>query len=467
MTRTYGIWFILLLTVFPRPGEAQVVRRLQTNRGWIGISIDFTSAVLPGDTERTVAVIKEVVRGSPAQVAGIQVGDTLTHLDGQPISEGALTSLVRTLEVGDLVRMTVVRGTRPREVLVEAGPQDQSRWILAPDAHEMVLRLDSVRGAILHNLDSLRVSIEGVRISRPDSTGTVSIRIVKPTPKGEEGGYFDLSYRFREPFLVDSFLVAEPFLADSLKARAGVTISSMELALPFGAYVVATEETEPLRAELKRIRKELTEVRRQELSRIRELQAAIQGPVEEIAQTDERIRQLKAQEEALVREQQEVTYRLQEISEEAIQREFSEMQTRQEEGLAAALRERQRSVERSRDVEGRQAIERARLIEEYESRRPTWHITVGQSFVAGAQLTPLNSALAEYFQVDEGVLVTEVLDGTPAEAAGLTAGDVIVQVGTEVVSSLDDLRFGVAYLERPLRLRVVRKGSTVEIVIRK
>jgi len=101
----------------------------------------------------------------------------------------------------------------------------------------------------------------------------------------------------------------------------------------------------------------------------------------------------------------------------------------------------------------------------YESRRPLSHIIVGQSFVAGAQLTPLNPGLAEYFQVDRGVLVTEVLDGTPASEAGILAGDVIIRVGTQDVSSLNDLRFGIGYFERPLRLRVIRKGSPMEIVI--
>ena len=69
--------------------------------------------------------------------------------------------------------------------------------------------------------------------------------------------------------------------------------------------------------------------------------------------------------------------------------------------------------------------------------------------------------------MDAGVLVTEVLEETPASKAGLVAGDVIVRVGGEDVTSLRDLRFGIGYFERPIKLRVVRKGSPIDIVIGK
>ena len=127
----------------------------------------------------------------------------------------------------------------------------------------------------------------------------------------------------------------------------------------------------------------------------------------------------------------------------------------------------QSSVRYGAQAEEISRVRERALQEEYESRRPLSYITVGQSFVAGAQLTPLNPGLAEYFSVDEGVLVMEVLDGTPAAEAGMLAGDVIVRVGSENISSLDGLRFSIGYFERPLTLRVIRKGSPVVIVIEK
>ena len=457
MMRMRGIWILLLALVLPQVGLAQEgAWSIQTTRGWIGISFNYASAVLSG-SEETVVVIEDVVKGSPAEAAGIRVGDTLTHLDGQTISEEVMVSLTRNLEVGDLVRMTILRADRPREVLVEAGPQGPVNWVLAPDSREMMIRLDSVRGAILDNLDSLRLSIAGVGLVDLNQSGELSIRIIEASPRGQErSDRFSFTYRIPEPF------------SDSLRVTQEFYFPDPELALPFGAFVVGAEETESLRDDLKRIRKELTEVRRSELSRVRELQAGARVPVEELARQDERILELRAQEEALLRDQRRSTEELRRVSEELMRRQFSEIQIHQEEAQAAARRVRVQNSEQSRAQaeESSRTRERA-LMEEYEARRPLSHITVGQSFVAGAQLTPLNPALAEYFQVEEGVLVTEVLDGTPAAKAGMLAGDVIVRVGTENVSSLDNLRFAIGYFERPLRLRVIRKGTPVVIVIEK
>lgn len=46
----------------------------------------------------------------------------------------------------------------------------------------------------------------------------------------------------------------------------------------------------------------------------------------------------------------------------------------------------------------------------------------------GVELEDLEGQLAEYFGVERGVLVTHVREGSPAEEAGLRAGDVIVGV---------------------------------------
>jgi len=42
--------------------------------------------------------------------------------------------------------------------------------------------------------------------------------------------------------------------------------------------------------------------------------------------------------------------------------------------------------------------------------------------------------------IEEGLLVVEVVDGSPADRAGLRPGDVLLTVGGEAVSNLSDLR---------------------------
>ncbi|MDZ7292424.1 MAG: PDZ domain-containing protein [candidate division KSB1 bacterium] len=59
----------------------------------------------------------------------------------------------------------------------------------------------------------------------------------------------------------------------------------------------------------------------------------------------------------------------------------------------------------------------------------------------GVQVQKLNKDLAPYFQVEEkgGVLILEVSKNSPAEKAGLKAGDVITRIGDEKVTDPDDL----------------------------
>ena len=75
--------------------------------------------------------------------------------------------------------------------------------------------------------------------------------------------------------------------------------------------------------------------------------------------------------------------------------------------------------------------------------------------ISGDELTP---QLAEYFGVKagKGVLVREVMAATAADKAGLKAGDVIVQVDGEAITSLGELR-------RALRKK--REGKQVSLTI--
>ena len=58
-----------------------------------------------------------------------------------------------------------------------------------------------------------------------------------------------------------------------------------------------------------------------------------------------------------------------------------------------------------------------------------------RSTVLGVESESLNSQLAQYFGVKEGVLVRSVVKGSSAEKAGIKAGDVILKVdGTTVTN---------------------------------
>jgi len=60
----------------------------------------------------------------------------------------------------------------------------------------------------------------------------------------------------------------------------------------------------------------------------------------------------------------------------------------------------------------------------------------------GVSLTTLSEQLADYFGVkdNEGVLITEVTEDSPAQEAGLKAGDVIVAIEDERISDYSDVK---------------------------
>jgi predicted metalloprotease with PDZ domain len=81
----------------------------------------------------------------------------------------------------------------------------------------------------------------------------------------------------------------------------------------------------------------------------------------------------------------------------------------------------------------------------------------------GVEVFDLNEDLAPYFKTkaNEGVLVLKVKDESVAGDAGVVAGDVIVKVGEEKVTSVDDLRESVEDYEDgdEFPIQVVRKGK--------
>jgi serine protease Do len=74
----------------------------------------------------------------------------------------------------------------------------------------------------------------------------------------------------------------------------------------------------------------------------------------------------------------------------------------------------------------------------------------------GVAMTSLSDQLRKYFGVaeDEGILVSSVEEGSPAEKAGIKAGDVIVKADDDNISDASDLRAVVTDKE---------KGEKVEI----
>lgn len=115
------------------------------------------------------------------------------------------------------------------------------------------------------------------------------------------------------------------------------------------------------------------------------------------------------------------------------------------------------------DRPGRRDL-RTRVPPEAPFPRPARPYSLGADFVAGARMVALNEGLAEYFQVQGGVLTVEVLEGSPADESGLRPGDVVIAVEEREVGSVEELRAALLGRIGPeVELRVVRRGEAVEI----
>lgn len=78
----------------------------------------------------------------------------------------------------------------------------------------------------------------------------------------------------------------------------------------------------------------------------------------------------------------------------------------------------------------------------------------------------LEGQLAEYFGVERGVLVRSVSPGSPADKAGVKAGDVIVAVNGRRVSSPRELSRELRELDSGrATLKLVRKGKEMEVTV--
>jgi S1-C subfamily serine protease len=89
------------------------------------------------------------------------------------------------------------------------------------------------------------------------------------------------------------------------------------------------------------------------------------------------------------------------------------------------------------------------------------------SAIAGATLMPLDDDWRATLGVDNGVLVTKVLPGTPAKDAGLHASDVIISADGQTITSVRALSRIVSNAKaNAVRLQVIRAGKPLVVMLR-
>jgi S1-C subfamily serine protease len=103
----------------------QLAKQGGTRQGFLGIS--SASVALPerqrsGRSQEHGLLVSGVVAQSPAEAAGLLVGDVIVALDGHAVEEPeTLVTLLRSDRVGKAVLLTVVRGVKSQDVAVTVG----------------------------------------------------------------------------------------------------------------------------------------------------------------------------------------------------------------------------------------------------------------------------------------------------------------------------------------------------------
>lgn len=96
-------------------------------RGWLGVSVEPIGAVPDSSDRRQMLSVVEVAAGSPAQKAGVQVGDIITHINAEAVQDARLTMhRIAMLRPGDTVSISLQREQQSIELQAEVGVLNHS-----------------------------------------------------------------------------------------------------------------------------------------------------------------------------------------------------------------------------------------------------------------------------------------------------------------------------------------------------
>jgi Do/DeqQ family serine protease len=107
-----GIGFAVPINMARHDAEA-IIATGKVVRGWIGVSIqDITSGIREamGLPDTRGALVSGIVKGEPADRAGLKIGDVIVSIDNQPVTDGNdLRNRVADIVPGATVPVTVIR----------------------------------------------------------------------------------------------------------------------------------------------------------------------------------------------------------------------------------------------------------------------------------------------------------------------------------------------------------------------
>jgi serine protease Do len=146
----------------------------KVERGWLGVSVQDVTADLADSLKINVnkgAVINDIMKGSPADKAGLKRSDVIVAFQGKEVTDGSgLRNFAAIAPIGQDVRLTIIREGKKQEVVVRIGNLQEAAKFTADTAKE---RLGvETRGLTAKEASRLGLDPrEGVAVSWVDAKG--------------------------------------------------------------------------------------------------------------------------------------------------------------------------------------------------------------------------------------------------------------------------------------------------------
>jgi serine protease DegQ len=125
-----GIGFAIPVSTAKKIME-QIIQSGSVTRGWIGVAVQELTPELAEsfklrDTQGVL--ISEVVRGSPADKAGVKAGDILTSIDNKPLTDSSMMlETISALTPGKVVVLKLLRNQTEVVVQVKVGKRPRPK----------------------------------------------------------------------------------------------------------------------------------------------------------------------------------------------------------------------------------------------------------------------------------------------------------------------------------------------------
>ena len=119
-----GIGYAIPVSIARQVME-QIIRDGYVTRGWIGVGVQDVTKELADSFKLATAkgvLITQVVRGGPADKAGVKLGDILVAVNDSQLSDSStMLNLIAGLKPGEQARLKLMREQAATELQVTVG----------------------------------------------------------------------------------------------------------------------------------------------------------------------------------------------------------------------------------------------------------------------------------------------------------------------------------------------------------